>query len=79
MHINLNFNLQFGGTNHTNHVKVADSPNTAVTLPSPSPAPQRPAASTNWMVVAVKAFAALAAVAKAAHVLAPYLGPLLGG
>ena len=46
MHINLNFNLQFGGTNNTNHVNVADSPNTVVTLPSPTQAPQRQAAST---------------------------------
>ena len=30
-------------------------------------------------MVALKAFAALAAVAKAAYVLAPYVGPLLGG
>lgn len=79
MHINLNFNLQFGGTNNTYHLNVADSPNTAVTLPSAAPAPQRPAASTNWGAVAVNLLAALAAVAKAAHALAPYLGPLLGG
>lgn len=79
MHINLNFNLQLGGTNNTNQVSVADSPNAGVTLPSPPPAPQRPAASTNWVVVAGSAFAALAAVAKAAHALAPYVGPLLGG
>lgn len=79
MHINLNFNLQFGGTNNTNHVNVADSPNTVVTLPSPTQAPQRQAASTNWVMVALKALAVLAAVAKAAYVLAPYVGPLLGG
>lgn len=79
MHINFNFNLQFGGTNNTNHVNVADSPHTVVTLPSRTQAPQRPAAATNWVMVALKASVALAAVAKAAYVLAPYLGPLLGG
>lgn len=73
MHINLNFNFQFGGTNTTNHANVANSPNAVVTLPSP---PQRPATSTNWEVAVVQAFAALATAAK---VLAPYLGLLLGG
>ncbi len=63
------------GTHITNNVNVNNSPNAVVNIGGSTPPPNQPPERTNWMVLAVKA---LAAIVTAVKVIGPLLGPLLG-